>query len=256
LAEDGFRNCLPDSPLSSIPNKVMSAELSLIIPFYNEEENISAVLAEARQAVPEAEIIAVDDGSQDRTPALLAQQKDVRIIRFPKNLGQGPALYAGLLAATRPYAAMMDGDGQNDPADLPALLNLLRNQKADFACGIRTPRMDSWQKRIASKIANAIRRTFLMDGAHDTGCSLKIIRREDARFLVPFKGMHRYLPALLGAAGLRLGELPVRHRPRRAGVSKYTIAGRAWVGIQDLIGVGWLIRRRVPWPVGLPHNKN
>jgi dolichol-phosphate mannosyltransferase len=233
----------------------MSAELSLIIPFYNEEENISAVLAEARQAVPEAEIIAVDDGSQDNTPALLAQQKDVRIIRFPKNLGQGPALYAGLLAATRPYAAMMDGDGQNDPADLQALLNLLRSQKADFACGIRTPRMDSWQKRIASKIANAIRRTFLMDGAHDTGCSLKIIRREDSRFLVPFKGMHRYLPALLGAAGLRLGELPVHHRPRRAGVSKYTIAGRAWVGIQDLIGVGWLLRRRVPWPVGLPNHK-
>ncbi|NBT23988.1 glycosyltransferase family 2 protein [bacterium] len=208
----------------------MSAELSLIIPFYNEEENISAVLAEARQAVPQAEIIAVDDGSQDRTPALLAREKEIRTIRFPKNLGQGPALYAGLLAATRPYAAMMDGDGQNDPADLPALMKLLQTQKADFACGIRTPRMDSWQKRAASKIANSIRRAFLMDGAHDTG----------------------YLPALLGAAGLRIGELPVRHRPRRAGVSKYTIAGRAWVGIQDLIGVGWLIRRRVPWPVGLP----
>jgi dolichol-phosphate mannosyltransferase len=147
---------------------------------------------------------------------------------------------------------MMDGDGQNNPSDLPALLQLLQTGQADFACGIRTPRMDSWQKRAASKIANAIRRAFLMDGAHDTGCSLKIIRREDSRFLVPFKGMHRYLPALLGAAGLRLGELPVHHRPRRAGVSKYTIAGRAWVGIQDLIGVGWLIRRRVSWPAGLP----
>ena len=93
-----------------------------------------------------------------------------------------------------------------------------------------------------------------MDGAHDTGCSLKIIRRHDVRFLVPFKGMHRYLPALLGSAGLRLGELPVRHRPRRAGISKYTIAGRAWVGIQDLIGVGWLIRRRVAWPLGFPRD--
>jgi len=148
----------------------------------------------------------------------------------------------------------MDGDGQNDPADLPALLELLRSNQADFACGIRTPRMDSWQKRIASRIANSIRRVVLMDGAHDTGCSLKVIRREDARFLIPFKGMHRYLPALLGAAGLRLGELPVRHRPRRAGTSKYTIAGWAWVGIQDLIGVGWLNRRRVAWPSGLPRS--
>jgi len=230
----------------------MSFELSLIIPFYNEEENVSAVIAEARTAVPEAEIIAVDDGSRDRTPALLDQEKNIRVIHFPKNLGQGPALYAGLLAASRPYAAMMDGDGQNDPADLPSLLQLLQGRQADFACGIRTPRRDSWQKRVASRIANAVRRAVLLDGAHDTGCSLKIIKREDVRFLVPFKGMHRYLPALLGAAGLKLGELPVRHRPRRAGVSKYTIAGRAWVGIQDLIGVGWLIRRRVPWPRGLP----
>ena len=230
----------------------MFSELSLIIPFYNEEENVSAVIAEARSAVPEAEIIAVDDGSRDRTPALLDQEKNIRVIHFPKNLGQGPALYAGLLAASRPYAAMMDGDGQNDPADLPALLKLLQGGGADFACGIRTPRRDSWQKRVASRIANAIRRAVLLDGAHDTGCSLKIMKRQDVRFLVPFKGMHRYLPALLGAAGLKLGELPVRHRPRRAGISKYTIAGRAWVGIQDLIGVGWLIRRRIPWPVGLP----
>jgi len=230
----------------------MSAQLSLIIPFYNEEENVSAVIAEARSAVPEAEIIAVNDGSRDRTPALLDAEANLRVIHFPKNLGQGPALYAGLLASTRPFAAMMDGDGQNNPNDLPALLQLLEKNQADFACGIRTPRMDSWQKRTASKIANAIRRAFLMDGAHDTGCSLKIIKREDVRFLVPFKGMHRYLPALLGAAGLRLGELPVAHRPRRAGTSKYTIAGRAWVGLQDLIGVGWLIRRRVSWPVGLP----
>lgn len=231
----------------------MSADLALVIPFYNEEENVSAVIAEARQAVPGAEIIAVDDGSRDRTPALLDAEKNIRVIHFPKNLGQGPALFAGLLAVSRPYAAMMDGDGQNDPADLPALLDLVRGGKSDFACGIRTPRRDSWQKRVASKIANAIRRSVLLDGAHDTGCSLKVMRREDVRFLVPFRGMHRYLPALLGAAGLKLGEKPVRHRPRRAGVSKYTIAGRAWVGLQDLVGVAWLLRRRVPWPVGLPN---
>lgn len=230
----------------------MFTELSLIIPFYNEEENVSSVITEARTAVPGAEIIAVNDGSRDRTPVLLDQEKEIRVVHFPKNLGQGPALYAGLLSATRPYAAMMDGDGQNDPADLGSLLTLLKNRQADFACGIRTPRRDSWQKRLASRVANAIRRAILLDGAHDTGCSLKIMKREDVRFLVPFKGMHRYLPALLGAAGLKLGELPVRHRPRRAGVSKYTIAGRAWVGVQDLIGVGWLIRRRVPWPPGLP----
>jgi len=230
----------------------MSADLSLVIPFFNEEENVAAVLAEARAAVPGAEIIAVDDGSRDRTPALLDGEKGIRVIHFPGNLGQGPALYAGLLASSRPFAAMMDGDGQNDPADLPSLLELIRSGRADFACGIRTPRRDSWQKRAASRIANAVRRSFLLDGAHDTGCSLKVMKREDVRFLVPFKGMHRYLPALLGGAGLKIGEKPVRHRPRRAGISKYTIAGRAWVGIQDLIGVAWLIRRRVPWPAGLP----
>ena len=104
----------------------MSADLSLVIPFFNEEENVSAVIAEARGAVPGAEIIAVDDGSRDRTPSLLDGEKNIRVIHFPKNLGQGPALYAGLLACTRPYAAMMDGDGQNDPADLPALLDLIR----------------------------------------------------------------------------------------------------------------------------------
>ena len=192
----------------------MASDLSLIIPFYNEEENISAVITEARRAVPGAEIIAVNDGSHDKTTALLNQEKDIRVIHFPKNLGQGPALYAGLLSATRPYAAMMDGDGQNDPADLPALLELLRSNQADFACGIRTPRIDSWQKRIASRIANSIRRAVLMDGAHDTGCSLKVIRREDARFLIPFKGMHRYLPALLGAAAGR--SAPPPHPPPRA----------------------------------------
>jgi len=106
----------------------MSADLSLVIPFYNEEENVSAVIAEARSAVPNAEIIAVDDGSQDRTSSLLDAEKGIRVIHFPKNLGQGPALYAGLLACSRPYAAMMDGDGQNDPADLPALLELIRSR--------------------------------------------------------------------------------------------------------------------------------
>jgi dolichol-phosphate mannosyltransferase len=141
---------------------------------------------------------------------------------------------------------MMDGDGQNDPADIGRLVTALEH--ADVAYGVRTKRKDSAARVIAGKLANAVRRAVLGDQATDTGCTLKVIRREHVDLLVPFNGLHRYLPAFFARSGLRAAEIPVNHRPRRAGVSKYTLGGRALRGIGDLVGVRWLLSRRITWP--------
>jgi dolichol-phosphate mannosyltransferase len=220
--------------------------LSVVIPFYNEAELVSEVLLEVRGILPEAEIIAVDDGSTDGTGRIIGGLHDIRLISLRKNCGQSAAMYAGLRAARGELIAMMDGDGQNDPAEIPKLVEAMAS--ADVVFGVRSNRQDSKSRLIASKVANAIRRLALGDNATDTGCSLKVIRREHVSYLVPFNGLHRYLPAFLQRAGLRSVEVPVNHRSRKAGVSKYTIQGRAIRGIYDLIGVRWLLNRRIVWP--------
>jgi dolichol-phosphate mannosyltransferase len=225
---------------------------SIIIPFHNEEDCASEVIAEVRQACPDAEIIAVDDGSTDRTAAQLEAFPGIRLLRFPKNLGQSAALYAGLQAATRETCVMMDGDGQNDPSDIPALIRALDTGRGDLICGYRAKRMDSWSKRVASRIANRIRDALLHDGVRDTGCTLKAMRREHVRFLVPFNGLHRFIPCLLVHSGLKIHQIPVNHRPRLKGVSKYTMGGRAARGLYDLIGVAWLLKRQIRWHKGQP----
>jgi dolichol-phosphate mannosyltransferase len=145
---------------------------------------------------------------------------------------------------------MMDGDGQNDPASFAALLRELAGGQVDVVCGYRANRCDSWHRRAAAQFANAIRRALLDDGVRDTGCSQKVFRREAVELLVPFRGMHRYLPAIFKQGGLRIGEVPVNHRPRRAGRSKYRNLTRAMHGIYDLIGIGWLLNRKiVPPPI-------
>lgn len=222
-------------------------ELSIIIPFYNEEDNVAAVLREIRAAQPEAEIIAVNDGSTDSTRQRILEFPDVRLVDFPRNRGQSAAFYAGLHSARGRFLAMMDGDGQNDPADLTRLLAAM--DKADFVCGYRARRQDTLSKRIASRIANTIRRAVLSDGVRDTGCSLKIIRREHLKWLIPFNALHRFIPALLTHAGLTVVEVPVNHRPRTHGISKYTVAGRAWRGLRDLLGVRWLLSRSIHWDI-------
>jgi dolichol-phosphate mannosyltransferase len=224
----------------------MKTALSVVIPFYNEAGCAEEVLAEIRRAQPEAEIVAVDDGSTDGTGDLLRDLPNVRVITLGKNCGQSAALYAGLRAASGEIMAMMDGDGQNDPADIGQLVAALDN--ADVAYGVRAKRQDSAARIAAGKAANAIRRAVLGDHATDTGCTLKVIRREHVALLVPFNGLHRYLPAFFARSGLRAVEIPVNHRPRRAGVSKYTLGGRALRGIYDLVGVRWLLSRRVAWP--------
>jgi dolichol-phosphate mannosyltransferase len=221
----------------------MNHNISIIIPFYNEEECTASMLEEVVALYPEAEIIAVDDGSSDRTWECITACKGVTGLRAPVNRGQSSAMFAGLRHASRPICVLLDGDGQNDPADIPKLLALLVDH--DFACGIRVKRKDTAARRHASKIANSIRRAFIHDGVTDTGCSLKAMKRECVDHLVPFNGMHRYIPALLLQAGFVFAETPVNHRTRHSGQSKYTNWNRALRGIYDLFGVSWLLRRKV-----------
>jgi dolichol-phosphate mannosyltransferase len=225
-------------------------KLSIVIPFYNEEENAEAVLREARAAQPDAEIVAVNDGSTDRTAEIIASLPDIRLINFPRNLGQSAALYAGLMQARGDFLVPMDGDGQNDPADIQHLL--ARRDEFDVVCGYRKNRQDTWSIRTASKIANRTRQLFTNDGIRDAGCTLKLFRREHMRLFTPFNEMQCYMMAMLRRNGLRIGEIPVNHRARKFGRSKYTIARRAWRGIWDLLGVAWLLRRNIAWPEGLP----
>lgn len=224
------------------------AGLSVVVPFYDEGPLVAGVLAELRGYLPRAEIIAVDDGSADDTWRHIRDAQGVRGLRFVENRGQSAAIIAGLRAATRPLVGIMDGDGQNDPAGFAALAREVEGGRADVACGYRAHRNDTWSRRAASRIGNGVRRAFLRDGVRDTGCSMKVFRRELVDLLVPFRGLHRFLPAIFRKAGARLVEIPVNHRPRLAGASKYGNLSRARAGIYDLIGVAWLIDRKLRLP--------
>ena len=219
---------------------------TVVVPFYNEEACVVQVLEEIRRAQPKADIIAVDDGSSDRTWELIASLPDVKGLRFTKNRGQSAAMYAGMQHVTTDVVVLIDGDGQNDPSDIDNLISKLPG--ADIVVGYRAKRKDTWSRRAASRFANRIRRMFLEDGVRDTGCSLKVFSADYVELLVPFNGLHRYLPAIFKKAGLKLDEVPVNHRARVEGVSKYTNWDRALRGVYDLIGVSWLLKRKVHFP--------
>ncbi|MEM7698975.1 MAG: glycosyltransferase family 2 protein [Verrucomicrobiota bacterium] len=222
--------------------------VSIVVPFYNEEDCVKFVLEEIREQQPEAEIIAVDDGSTDRTWELMQEVDGVVPLRLTSNRGQSGALFAGLRFASGDILVMLDGDGQNDPADISSLVELLRRGQCDVACGRRATRKDTWSRRAASRIANRVRRTFIQDGISDTGCSLKAMHRDHLDLLVCFNGLHRFLPAIFSHAGLSIDEVDVNHRERHAGTSKYTNLDRAIRGLYDLIGVCWLLKRKVILP--------
>lgn len=220
--------------------------VSVVVPLFNEEENVPILQSELTAALAglDYEIIFVDDGSSDRTVERIAPGPQIRLLRFEKNAGQSAAMYAGLHSARGATAVLIDGDLQNDPADIPRLLEEIA-RGADLVCGYRALRKDTLVKRITSRIANFVRSRFTKDGVRDTGCTLKAMRRECISALVPFKGMHRFIPALVKGAGYRLVEVPVNHRPRKFGQSKYGLGNRAIRATIDMFGVRWLLSRQL-----------
>lgn len=228
----------------------MNPALSVVIPLYNEEDNVQRLQEELAAALREIrhEIILVDDGSKDHTLARIQLAPEIRVIEFAKNAGQSAAMFAGIQVANGEVIALLDGDLQNDPADIPKLLAEIENG-ADLVCGYRAKRRDSFSKKVSSRIANFIRSRFVHDHVRDTGCSLKVMRRECRSALVPFYGMHRFIPALIKGAGYKIVEIPVNHRPRTAGVSKYGIGNRVIKATIDMFGVRWLISRRIDYQI-------
>lgn len=242
----------PISAIDPPKERLAPPHAAVVIAVLNEAENVEAVTAEvlaALQPVAPFELVYVDDGSTDETAAILARLSDqddrVRLVRHDRRCGKSQAVRTGVLAARAPWIATMDGDGQNDPADLGPMLRLAMEtgDPAPLVAGVRVRRDDPVSRLIATRIANGLRQAVLGDRCPDTGCGVKVFRREDFLLLPVFEGMHRYLPALFARYGHPLICAPVRHRARLKGRSKYTNWGRALVGIVDLIGVIWLIRR-------------
>ncbi len=223
--------------------------LSVVIPFRDEAESLVALhaeLAHVLDARSEAsEILFVDDASRDDGSRIVRDlarvDRRVRLLTLVPHAGQSAALEAGFRAARGQIVATLDADGQNDPADLPALLAELA--RADCVCGVRVDRRDAFARRLASRVANAIRARVLGDGVRDIGCSIRVMRADQLRRVKLFRGAHRFLPSLLAAEGARIVQCPVRHRRRHHGRSKYAIAGRLAVVWLDLLGVLWLRRR-------------
>jgi len=229
-------------------------KLSVVVPARDEAPNIVPLVGEIRRALEgrfDYEIICVDDGSEDRLPDALRAARAaagvrLRVLRHERSCGQSTAVWNGVQAAGGELIATLDGDGQNDPADIPRLVTaLLLNEPEDvrLVIGHRTRRNDSVVRLLSSRIANGVRGSLLGDQTPDTGCGLKVFRREVFLALPYFDHMHRFLPALIRRQGGRVLSVPVNHRSRTCGRSKYGIQNRLWAGIVDLIGVAWLLRR-------------
>jgi dolichol-phosphate mannosyltransferase len=230
-------------------------QVSIVIPVHNEVENLIPLIEEcvaAMQHVRAYELIYVDDGSTDQTAKVLKQSliryPALRVIQHQRSCGQSTAVHTGVKAARHPVVATLDGDGQNDPADIPRLYDLLiaqqiTNNRLWMIAGWRNKRHDSAWRLFSSRFANAVRATLLGDNTPDTGCGLKVFFRDKFLELPYFDHMHRYLPALVIRAGGQVISEPVNHRARSKGQSKYGTLDRLWVGIVDLLGVMWLLRR-------------
>jgi dolichol-phosphate mannosyltransferase len=227
--------------------------VAVVVPVLNEAENIRPLIDEiaaALQAQEPYEIVFVDDGSTDATQERLreaaVQMRQVRCIRHPRRAGQSAAIASGVKAARGAIIVTLDGDGQNDPADIPKLLDVLRRDSDPvrlLVTGLRAKRRDTWVKRVSSRIANGVRSRLLRDATPDTGCGLKVFMREAFLDMPRFDHMHRFLPALMVRQGGRVVSVPVHHRPRQRGRSNYGTLDRLWVGVVDLAGVMWLQRR-------------
>jgi dolichol-phosphate mannosyltransferase len=235
-------------------------KISIVVPVHNEADNILSLIEEIVKAMSQAqayEIIYVDDGSSDNTAAVLQQAlqqvKALRVFRHEQSCGQSTAIHTGVKAANYSYIATLDGDGQNDPADIPRLYEVFVQQSSNLSnlwmvAGWRNKRHDSAWRLFSSKVANTVRARLLGDNTPDTGCGLKVFLRDKFLQLPYFDHMHRFLPALILRAGGQVISEPVNHRPRMAGYSKYGTLDRLWVGITDVLGVIWL-KQRAKLPV-------
>jgi dolichol-phosphate mannosyltransferase len=234
--------------------------VSVVIPVCNEVDNVGPLAQEIQAALAAFapfEIIFIDDGSTDGTDHAVERARrdgipEIRLLRHSQRSGQSTAVLTGVRAARAEWIATLDGDGQNDPADIPALLAAVDaarqcgNTALKLVMGNRKTRRDTWLRRISSRVANGVRARMLHDGTPDTGCGLKLMHRATFLELPHFNHMHRFLPALYQRARAQVISVPVRHRPRTRGTSKYGLHNRLWVGIVDLFGVRWLIRRAPP----------
>ena len=227
--------------------------ISVVIPVYNEGKNIRPLANEVFDALAgriHYELIFVDDGSIDDTPdeieRMTNQNSAVTLCRHNKNRGQSAAVRTGVEASRADVIAVLDGDGQNDPKDILKLYGqLVAVPNLSMVIGERRDRKDTWLRRVSSRVANSIRSRLLGDGICDTGCGLKVFYRAQYLSLPTFDHMHRFLPALIQRQGGRVYALPVNHRPRLHGLSKYGVSNRLWVGIMDMLGVRWLQKRRL-----------
>ena len=227
--------------------------VSVVVPVRNEAGNIALLVAEIAKALEgqwSFEVVYVDDGSTDGTEAelkrLMTQHAWLRRVRHKQSCGQSAAVRTGVAAARAPIVVTLDGDGQNDPAFIPALVRALEagNPRIGLVAGQRVGRKSGGFKKLQSRIANAVRGAVLRDGTRDTGCGLKAFRRAVFLGLPYFDGLHRFLPALIRREGFDIGYVDVVDRPRAHGVSNYGLWDRLWVGILDLAGVWWMIRRK------------
>ncbi|KJC59975.1 dolichol-phosphate mannosyltransferase [Bradyrhizobium sp. LTSPM299] len=232
--------------------------VSIVVPVRNEADNIAPLIAEIAAALDDRwvyEIVYVNDGSTDATgerlAAIMAQRPNLRQLRHAVSSGQSAAVRSGVRAARGAIVATLDGDGQNNPAFLADLIAAVESGggRVGLAAGQRVGRKDTGFKKIQSRIANAVRGAILRDGTRDTGCGLKAFPREVFLSMPYFDGLHRFLPALVRREGFAIAYVDVVDRPRHAGVSNYGFFDRLWIGIMDLIGVWWLIRRKKPTPV-------
>ncbi|HSG38706.1 MAG TPA: glycosyltransferase family 2 protein [Thermoanaerobaculia bacterium] len=226
-------------------------EISIVIPVYNEEENLPVLAAEIQGTMRDVdrpyEVVYVDDGSTDGSPEVLRrlarQDPATRVIRQRRNSGQSAAMDAGFRFARGGIVVTLDADLQNDPADIPRLLELM--DRWDVVCGVRAHRNDNWVRKASSRVANGVRNRVTHESITDVGCTLKAYRTELLRRIPMFNGMHRFLPTLLKMEGARVTEIPVSHRARLHGVPKYGIGNRLWRTLADLFAVRWMQKRRI-----------